>query len=939
MDLLELLFDGLVALAIGFAFLVALMLLISGSRITRIALRRIILRAASRDEMPAATRAALDAGKPALAELGFHYRFTTAQNDAAAAIDHVHYTDVYQHADGLTHALVTVTPLGLAGDPYRVNFLSRVENRPSLLTMNCRVHEWMVPFPNTETLDPYVAGLDEAWRFHQQRMERVKGVILAEGPAFLHAYKEAVESQLKHGEQLGLLRREGKQWFMPWKAAIAYAARWNLAQRRVAKVRARAPVAAPAPAGAATVIAVAEAGASRVESEVALFEKHMALKRSLRWSSRGKWQMFAITAVLFLGVGSLWISWTFLPILLAVIALHEGGHFLAMKLSGYGNLSVFFVPGLGGAAVGEKPTAGPWEKMFVYLAGPVPGIALATAGLIGMVTGAFQPEPWFTEFLLACLIINYLNLLPVTPLDGGRIVETFLFARLPVARFGFAVLGFLLLLAYGLSGSDKVILVVAALVGFGLPHHWRLMQVDRAVERHGDEVLTERGATERVFTALQRPTFARWDVPQRITVVESLLPELQGRRARPLEAAGGLVVYVLFLVAPVMLAVLAFPGGWQTAAAITGLKQAYVPDDIDVTPDVNSKPEAPGRDWLAEAERIDKVAEPQRLEVLLRAAELANLNEEPERRDRYTQAAWAITQAHPAGSTDRARTMFLLAQAGQNDQERDVRLRQFVQEQDAATDARVVVLRARARERLAWADDLSPRDKVLLLEKAVADYETAKSEPFGTSTAQMALATAYDQDQQSGAAEALLRKLVDAQALPAANDRRRDALQARVGRALAEVDLAWFLLAKGRTAEASALLQTSAARLPERITVSWEHPHRSLRDAQLWASLQARDGGALQAWERYEASRASLSSVSRPVLMHEIDRLVVAKALGDAGMQNKAREGVRAAMEGRPQRRGNVYLCDDKLPAGWQEARRRARSEAAKELGLCGSGV
>lgn len=45
------------------------------------------------------------------------------------------------------------------------------------------------------------------------------------------------------------------------------------------------------------------------------------------------------------------------------------------------------------------------------------------------------------QLLLLTLVVNAFNLLPLTPLDGGRVVESLLFARLPAMRLVFALAG------------------------------------------------------------------------------------------------------------------------------------------------------------------------------------------------------------------------------------------------------------------------------------------------------------------------------------------------------------------------------------------------------------------------------------------------------------------------------------------------------------------
>lgn len=925
---MEMIANGLLALAIGVPAFLGLMLLIVASRVTRLAWRRVTLRTVGRDTLPAGTRAAFDAARPALESLGFHYRCTTAQQGMAVAEgDEAHHCDIYQHADGSTHAQVVKAP-ATDPEPYRVGFVSLLRSKRALVTVNCRLHELVVRPPRTDLQDPCLRHWQDAWKFHRRRVQAAQGEIVTDGLAFMQFDKEATELLVTNAEKRGELRREGSNWYATWRTALAFAVRYNLGLRRVARVRSGLPARAAPPAAEAS---PGTAPATRVQAEIEEYRKHVAILRSLRWSKARKWKMFGLSALLFLGVGSLWFSWTFLPILLLVIGLHEGGHFLAMKLSGYGNLSVFFVPGLGGLASGEKPTAGPWEKLLVYLAGPVPGIALAGAGLAGMAFGAFTPSGWFMEFLIACLIINYLNLLPVSPLDGGRVVETFLFARLPAARFAFAVLGVALLVAFGLYAHDKVLLVVGVLLAFAIPHQWQVMQLDRAIDRTGGETVDEQGALERIFGALQEPRFARWGAPQRLQVAGALLPEVQGRRARPLESVGGLAVYLLFLLGPVLLAAQAFPGGWQTAMLVVGLRTAYVPDDVDPDPPA-AEPPAPTRDWIAEAGRLDRVPEPERLRVLLEAARQAEEMDDLEQRDRLARSAGPLADARAPGDLDRARTLLLLGDTSEPAARQH--LAQLVQEQAGATDPLALDLLATAKQRLAMGTGVPAAEEVALLEQAVEHLRQARADRIRLLAAEQSLGRAYHRHGYMDAAESVLRGQVRAHVLPAEGDRTRRALENRVGRMNADVDLAWFLMDRGRGAEAARILQEARARAPRKETTSWSHPLSRLREAELWSAWLAKDAHALRpAWERYESGREAVG-VQRRNLALELDRLVVARALGDAALEASARQAIE---EERVQPQAQYFRASfcRREPAGWQRLQMAARADAARELGIC----
>ena len=96
-------------------------------------------------------------------------------------------------------------------------------------------------------------------------------------------------------------------------------------------------------------------------SEALRFRYQKAVQRGLGMA-HNRHRSFWITAALFLAAGAVLFSWDMAWMLLVVIAVHEGGHWLAMRWAGYQRQSVFFIPGLGGMATGEKADATPLQK-------------------------------------------------------------------------------------------------------------------------------------------------------------------------------------------------------------------------------------------------------------------------------------------------------------------------------------------------------------------------------------------------------------------------------------------------------------------------------------------------------------------------------------------------------------------------------------------------
>lgn len=77
--------------------------------------------------------------------------------------------------------------------------------------------------------------------------------------------------------------------------------------------------------------------------------------------------LFAMTFLLFFGQ-----QIVFLIELMAVLIIHEMGHFLMMKRFGYKNVRMLFVPLMGAFVHGSKDEYRQKESILVILAGPLP---------------------------------------------------------------------------------------------------------------------------------------------------------------------------------------------------------------------------------------------------------------------------------------------------------------------------------------------------------------------------------------------------------------------------------------------------------------------------------------------------------------------------------------------------------------------------------------
>ena len=132
-----------------------------------------------------------------------------------------------------------------------------------------------------------------------------------------------------------------------------------------------------------------------------------------------KLKLFTTSASMLLSVGAYALIWglPFAAGFVALLFLHEMGHYIQLRREGVTPSGMLFIPFLG-AVIGSRSLGGSAiAEARVGLAGPILG-SLAAAALIpvAIVTG----NEMFQALAFTGFFLNLFNLLPVVPLDGGR---------------------------------------------------------------------------------------------------------------------------------------------------------------------------------------------------------------------------------------------------------------------------------------------------------------------------------------------------------------------------------------------------------------------------------------------------------------------------------------------------------------------------------------
>lgn len=193
--------------------------------------------------------------------------------------------------------------------------------------------------------------------------------------------------------------------------------------------------------------------------------------------SKGPGNKYGSLAILFFSIAIFYASGALstnpidIVILMGVLLFHELGHLAFMKLFGYADLRVFFIPFLGAAAMGKHDSASQVKKAVVSLMGPLPGIVLSVV----LFESISEKNSHVVQAITTLLFLNIFNLLPLMPLDGGRLVHE-LFSGNIVWSTVFSVISGALLALLAIQAQTWELLIIVVFVFIG---QYSIVQYDK----------------------------------------------------------------------------------------------------------------------------------------------------------------------------------------------------------------------------------------------------------------------------------------------------------------------------------------------------------------------------------------------------------------------------------------------------------------------------
>ena len=453
-----------------------------------------------------------------------------------------HIAYYYNDANGV-HAFVKTQPHRGALEPVTITYKTYYRDGTQLVTVNGMKHFMQVVPENAVLYDHYLTDNEAIYRAHLEAMEKMEADIVREPISkerISHLLAEEERAFVESLQKEGIVKTDNEGYRFRFSLAT-----WKFAKEAV-KGQTRYAKALRARKENAAMTSEGESHALRVQLE--------EMERPRGKSNRLLW--FGISAVAFTVLfWMLGFALADIGILVVVLFIHELGHFLAMRLFGYTDTHILFVP-FGAVAMGQKAHRKAWQEYIVFLAGPLPGIVIGV-GLIAWLLLRHQnivseQSPLFM-FALMSLAINYINLLPIYPLDGGRILQLLLLQRYPKGQFYFYMAGLAILIVAMIWLQDPVLLIFVGIVALGVKQSWRVSRfMSRLYTKYGSG---NPGKDTVIKEIVHDETLQKEPLSTKANIAKQVVYIIQTSRPSKWFVALALAFYLLLFAAPLALVV------------------------------------------------------------------------------------------------------------------------------------------------------------------------------------------------------------------------------------------------------------------------------------------------------------------------------------------------------------------------------------------------
>jgi len=480
-----------------------------------------------------------------LKELGFEYQTQISTTPLFDKYNNIEHSFYYYHPIQGVHAFIDTTPIKGCLRPVSISYITFYEHQKMTISYDCFMHNIISLPENIYLFDHYFGSFEEAYKEHlkDRKIEGEKALRGALNQKGVYDYtKYMVEEMLESSIKENILKptQDGYRFTasLPYLSHIKKSVK---GYKKTAKILKKSHSRAEKDNSI-------EKQTLFYSSEQKALEQQLDIKPK-NSSRQSKIKLFIVSGLSFvLFFGLIGIPWSVLPIIITVLIVHELGHFYAMKFFGYRDTSIFFIPLFGAAAKGEKEKTTPFEEYIVFLAGPLPGIIISiTIGILMIIYPELRSNELLKEYAMMSLVLNYINLLPIFPLDGGKIVQTLLFTRYPKAQFYFFLISLMVIIISALMLKSILLGFFAVLLFLSINHHYKISQlIETVIKERNDTPIKEQ--VIKILTTDEK--YKKESLAKKGSMAKQALKILHAKKPTPLLMILGLGFYLMIVLAP-----------------------------------------------------------------------------------------------------------------------------------------------------------------------------------------------------------------------------------------------------------------------------------------------------------------------------------------------------------------------------------------------------
>ncbi|WP_020405645.1 site-2 protease family protein [Hahella ganghwensis] len=499
----------------------------------------------------------LIAGQIAMTKLGFRFSHCYQSKEIFSRLDDERWCVVMFHPDYLCYAEIFNSMTPEAAFPYKVSIYTYCDDGSVVLTINNEIHAVIGYMDGFIFNDAYAENVEGIFRSHVKRIEQyfkehphVSSQLL--NPAeYVSRLNRLYQDYFNYLHTAGELREVGHakdtagEYRLTFKSAVQLSRRMSAGPKNAAahdqkknpQVTSANKEATPSYPGL-------------VDAEIDAYHRQEKLVNSSKLEGMGKVMVFLVSVLAFAAVfGVVW-SPSLVIVIIGVLLFHELGHIAGMWLCGYRDLQILFIPFMGALASGKKDKPTALQKAVVSLMGPVPGIILA---FVLQYLFPDSDSQWMNQTILLLLIINYLNLLPIMPLDGGQLLNSVLFDKYPRLQFGFLIfsVGMLALGAWALS--EPVLTILAVIMGYSLISQYNQAKILVGLVKTYRETGNSDEILRQIFIRLSSPPYDQLKFLQKYELAKGLYLRFQHKLPKLRETVFAVTLYLVTLGGPVFL--------------------------------------------------------------------------------------------------------------------------------------------------------------------------------------------------------------------------------------------------------------------------------------------------------------------------------------------------------------------------------------------------